>query len=590
MARSSTLAKREINPAFRKDAAGRHLCTGVYRDRALRDMVLRHVHNDTNHLVAPSYGFDLVPVVVHAWRAWTLEMLQHLCVVGTIAIGVAVHPPAAFSTACVLGCLRLSRQAITSGLAMLPLQAKATMDKWLRRTRWRSESDELRYHKRLLRLTALGCAVLALAPLLVAGLAQASPDQMTRATILLSLLIALAVGGHGAAQQVCLNRMYRTASLEPKTLTRRLQAIKDQQFHRYVVYRRHASEQREVDATLDDAEAFTDEDHTPFVGAGVLVHRWLPPLTVPLLRRAQDAGNPSGHVPMSVLEHATPPFRAHELVAFLRRAMALIGDTEDPMGLRGFTIRDRLYVDEADVQASPVWLEDPSGRDDIDPAIDDPYGPVHHFLEISASATGELVTTVFLRVTVKGRALSLDFAACALTRTPAEYQVLNAFAESGAGAVLRAILRRLFNLPTEVAQAWRLAEAPMLLLGAIRARKTRLVKPRRGMAIGARLSVREEASTPWEHAQLDKVTIHDHVKLIEQRLLKATEDFLEAHEIDTSGFRRRAASIINTGVLNMGGKTEIKQSAVGPHAQVRMDVRESDGGQGQPSAGEGGQS
>ena len=87
--------------------------------------------------------------------------------------------------------------------------------------------------------------------------------------------------------------------------------------------------------------------------------------------------------------------------------------------------------------------------------------------------------------------------------------------------------------------------------------------------IGSRLSVREEIAEDWDDADLDKITIYDEMKIVEQRLLRATEDFLEARNVDTSIFRRRVFSIINTGVLNMG-KLEMSQSAVGTGSQVRV--------------------
>ncbi|MGH3923482.1 MAG: hypothetical protein ACRDTT_11550, partial [Pseudonocardiaceae bacterium] len=54
-------------------AATRYLCAGVYVDRSFRDLILRKIHNDARHRVAPSYGFDLVPVVQHVWRSWLLD-------------------------------------------------------------------------------------------------------------------------------------------------------------------------------------------------------------------------------------------------------------------------------------------------------------------------------------------------------------------------------------------------------------------------------------------------------------------------------------------------------------------------------------
>ncbi len=588
MARSgATLREHRHGGALRKDAATRHLCAGVYLDPAFRRTVLRQVYNDTAHMIAPSYGFDLIPVVRHAWRAWLLYTTQHLCVL----VMLAVNPSVAIVVVSALCFWCLFRVMIKSALIVLPLWAKAVIDRLLHRPRWLSDSDDLREHVRLLRLSGLGCIALIMTLPMVAGFAHVSLDQMTRSTAFVGLLIVIVVGARAAIQQISLNFMHWAGRLRPQKLTLRQLAIDDQQSHPYVVYRRPSPPEPEEEPERFTFKRIDEEQQSPFVGSGQLVHRWLPPLTVQLLK-SQPLGNGddhSKHASMEVLEYPKPPFEAHELVAHLKKAMAPMGDVEDPTGLRGFTVHDRLYIAEPDVEPSPEWLRKRPTQNQIDERIDDPYDAVHHFLEIGATATGELVTTVFLRVTVKGRALSLDFAACALTRTPAEYQVLNAFAETGASAVLRSTLRVLLNLPAEVARIWHLAVALQLMIGAMRAHKNRMLKPRRGMAIAAQVSIREEKATPWEHAQLDEVTIHDHMKLIEQRLLKATEDFLESREVDTSAFKRRATSIINTGVLNMGGKTEIKQSAVGVNAQVRTDSREPDKGTEQAPASEGGQ-
>jgi hypothetical protein len=37
-------------------AATRHLCAGVYVDRTFRELIIRRIHNDARHRMAPSYG------------------------------------------------------------------------------------------------------------------------------------------------------------------------------------------------------------------------------------------------------------------------------------------------------------------------------------------------------------------------------------------------------------------------------------------------------------------------------------------------------------------------------------------------------
>lgn len=117
MARSgAALRERRHGGAFREDAATRHLCAGVYLDPAFRRTVIRQVYNDTARMVAPSYGFDLIPVVRHAWRAWLLDTTQHLCVLAILVL----NPPVAIVVVSTLCFLCLLRVMIRSALVVLP--------------------------------------------------------------------------------------------------------------------------------------------------------------------------------------------------------------------------------------------------------------------------------------------------------------------------------------------------------------------------------------------------------------------------------------------------------------------------------------
>lgn len=307
-----------------------------------------------------------------------------------------------------------------------------------------------------------------------------------------------------------------------------------------------------------------DEAPSPFVGSGKLVHRWLPPMTVQLLR--PDVAN---MLDMEQREHIVPPFEAHELVNRLRFALRELTTDAGHENLPGIRVRDRLYVAEADVSANRKLL---SAEDaEIRRIINDPLTFAHHFLETSVPiAGGELVTTVLIRVSLKGRCLSLDVATCALTRTPGRFQVTGWFGEAGFGAVVRAAFRALFALPKDVLRLWRLVEVPVFLGGAWWAVKDRTHKPRRGVPVSPRVAIREQVADDWKNAQLDRTTIYDHMKIIEQRVLKATLDFLKAHDVDTSEFEQQATNIINSGVLNMGGTMTGDNTAVANSAKVML--------------------
>ena len=233
--------------------------------------------------------------------------------------------------------------------------------------------------------------------------------------------------------------------------------------------------------------------------------------------------------------------------------------------------------------ADRSFLQSRCASEVIDKVIDDPYATAQHFLEIQLSTTGELVTTAFVRVTVRGKTLSLDFAACALTRTPEKYHVLDKYRETGTGAVLRAALRGVYGIPVSVGGLWRLVEVPWILARAVWARKDRTLVPRRRRTIGTRVSIREEKATAWDEAELDHTVIYDDVKIIEQRVLKATEDFLESKEVDTSLFKRRVFNIISAGILNMG-KLDMNQTAIGTNAQININNQAPGGGAGTGNA------
>lgn len=239
--------------------------------------------------------------------------------------------------------------------------------------------------------------------------------------------------------------------------------------------------------------------------------------------------------------------------------------------LPGLRVRDRIYTAATDFSDWNL-LRGSLGKLDIWRVIDDHRLAGDHFLETSVPiAGGEVVTTVLLRASLKGRCLSLEAATCALTRTPSAYHRIGFHGEHGWGAVLRSAMRSIADVPLDVLRIWRLVEVPVILGRAWWAIKDRTLVPRRGRSIATRVAVREETADAWKNAQLDKHAIYEHMKIIEQRIIRATEDFLEDHEVDTSMFKKQATNIINSGVLNMGDMS-ISQAAIGTNAQGNFNT------------------
>ena len=564
---ADTAAAAEMGTGAVETDATRHLCTGVYNDRAFRNMVIRKVHNDAAHRSAPSYGFDLVAVTQRAWHAWVLETIEQACLLIVLVIAIALDRHIVVVAACGIGIAYLAWIGLRGAPEMLQLHAEATRERVLKRRGKVADHDRRKERSRLFLLCCAGCAALAVVADVAAQHGHTPLRQFVLAAVLLAVLAAVSAAT-GAVRQRILNGIHAGVRFRPAQLRGRLRIIGAQQVCEYVIYRKppgHAGQQERAPDWYYEPR--------PFVGSGTLVNRWLPPLNVQLLRPGEGS--------MSEREYQIPPFKAHELVRYLKDAMGPAG--QDPSRLQGFRIADRLYVAETDVMAERSFLQSRCAPEVIDEVIDNPHATAQHFLEIQLSTTGELVTTAFVRVTVRGRTLSLDFAACALTRTPEKYHILGKYRETGTGALLRAAVRGVYGMPVAVGGLWRFAEVPWILARAVWARKDRTLVPRRGRTIGTRLSIREEKAAAWDEAELDHTAIYDDVKIIEQRALKATEDFLESKKVDTSLFKRRVFNIISAGILNMG-KLDMNQTAVGTNAQININNEAPGGGAGPGNA------
>jgi hypothetical protein len=549
--------KRPGGHAVDSDAT-RHLCAGTYLDRRFRDMVIHKVHNDSGHRVALSVGFDLIPVVKHAWRARALDDAGHACLLLILVIGLVADAAAAFAAACAVGLCYLVPRALWTMSQVLTLQAKVRSDRFMRRERVSGDEGWLREQARLLTVLVAACIALIIVPVLVASWRHVPVQDVVLPGALLLLLMAITTVTIAALRQWALNRLHAASSLRPATLTRRLAVIDKQQFHEYAVY--HGPGITDQAPELDDAGAFPD-DHVGrayFFGNGDVRYDWGSPMVIPLLRDGPGSA--------AEREYVTAPFLAHALVDHLRRTMEEIGGA-DASRLPGLEVRDRVVVADTEVAAYRQSLQDSPSGPRLNGVIDNPHGPASHYLEIRVSATGELVTTVFMGVALKGRSLNLDLAACALTRTPEDFRRLDAYGESGKGAVLRSMLRGLSSLPAEVGHSWRVSKMPALLAGTVRARRDRTLTPRRRVTIGPELSVRMERSTPWDVAYVDEKLFLGQIKIVEQRLLNGTEDFLRDHNVDVSSFRKKAETIISANVLNIGGRMDISNSTIGDKAR-----------------------
>ncbi len=548
-------------------AATRHLCAGVYVDERFRDLVIDEVCTAPYRRVAPSYGFDIIPVMRHAWRAAALSTVLRVALVGAVAVpALAGALPCAVLVGCGLALLWLLRVTRMLREADRKRQPKGTSKRreWelvifgsdllrLVFPRWKAERPPV---FRRIRVVAISVTTIGVA------VAVSHPGQA-----LVALAVATGVAvlclGVGATRQLMLNRIHRARNLRPARLSGRQKAADLQQRHACAVYRRPHHSEDDDDDDEEGLSFFTVfGDRSPFVGAGELVYQWNPPMNVQLLRPSDDDS-----AQLRDLEHQEPPFQTHELVDHLREAMRLL-DTDSQDVRLPIQVRDRLYVAETDVAADPS-LALPLDDTELRAVINTPGTRRHHFLEVTVPMAGsEFVATVLLRVSVQGRTLSIFMAACVLAHTPRSFQRTEEFGQQGALAVVLSAFCELGAIPQEIQKSWRVVRHLCALGKAAVLPRDLTSEPRRNILTGSRVSIREKASQAWSKVQLEKSDILGQMKTIELRLLRAASDFLSTKDVDISEFTNRALKIINSGIFNFGDNNSFNNNAVGDGAHV----------------------
>jgi len=212
-------------------------------------------------------------------------------------------------------------------------------------------------------------------------------------------------------------------------------------------------------------------------------------------------------------------------------------------------------------------------------AVANPSDVARHYLACRVESWGgEVVTSVFVHVSLQGRTLYLEFGTYALLPTRYEYHIIDEPGGTGARALGRALAQGISGLPGELVAAWRVVRAPAQLWAALRPCKDRTASAGARIDIGAFTSAREIAAAPADESYFQYQDILQHSKIIERRLIATVGDRLKELGLNTSEFWERARAILNTGVINAGpGTVNITDSAVGDQATVTTEVSPAEG-------------
>jgi hypothetical protein len=526
-------------PPFPQDptTATRHLCAGAYLDDAFRNDCLRQVYHQPRRLVAPSYGFDLVPVLAHCLRARNGAIIRDAAIVVTFLVAVCVSPAAVLfvlsgmaSLQVFVGTYRLARDTI-------------------RRLR-NGEPISLGTLVPGIFLLALGCALTAVLWLVTSTyLAKSTADALwsgsvsgaqsalmvaTFAGLLLALLIFLYPVVFSLWRQAELARLSPGSRLTQPVRNTRLDEIALQQRGNTAVY----------------------SGFRPYVGSGLLIDTWgfaqrlvrpAPPFARELdaLRGGDDRPAPTEQQ----REFAESPFDAQELVDYVRGHLAALlpsregeKQREAEEQIAGLTVEDRVLLAGTEVS----YLAPHTAPEVMAAVIRHPTTPARHYLACQVFAWGgELITTVYVHIAVQGRSLYLELTTTALPPCTEGYRIVDTVEGNGAMAWLRAVKTGVVDTPRTI---WR---APAGLVAAVLnliasagtgADPNRLT---RGYDYGARVGVREMGSD-LEMRNLTQVQdVAKYRKLISRRVIASVLDFLDDRGVDTTEYRAHAATVLS---------------------------------------------
>jgi hypothetical protein len=531
-------------PPLDESAATRHLCAAAYLDEHFREECLREVYYQSNRVVAPSYGFTLLPVLGHCLRARNMLIARDGAVVGMLLAGAFLAFPTfvwfapvlvLVAVAVALGrVVRNTVRRVRSNFSLTPLASELM---------------------RLLALIAAGTAVmLVLAyvvytslPAIFRGAVGPGPRQLleTALSIPADLLVcALAVApiiGHRLWQQRQLSLLGPGRRVGHPRPSRRLEDIRRQQRGNTVIY----------------------SNRNPFIGSGTLIHKGS------LAARLVPDSNHSG----PLRDNATrvfdkTPFTAEELIDEISDRMQ--GLATDPDSERRIpALRVESLVFRAGTEAGK--LSTVTGPTALAEIIRCPTEPARHYLVCQVvSWEGELVTTVYVYFAVQGQSLYLQMQTTALPPCDARYRVADLVDGTGPIAYLRAVGRSIVEAP-RVAMA-----APLGLILAmadlLTATMTRTAHSSAsatdGFDYGARVSVRELGASEMLRDPMQGLDVDKYAQIIQRWVVNSMRDFLKARGVDPTELDGKADNYFNNfnnyfiGPTQTGGGATMQVGAI----------------------------
>ncbi|HKS44834.1 MAG TPA: hypothetical protein VJT49_06895 [Amycolatopsis sp.] len=519
------------------DQVTRYLCGAARMDERFADRVLHGLLAGDLRAVAPSVGFDLRPVLLHCLAARRQRFLRDVVLTGAGLVALFVAP--------LWTVLSLGLIAVFGG----------TITRADRGTRPRA--------------AAIGAAVvMVLIPVLFAVFitsaasaadeeAAGSPGWLTGLPWLGLPIILLMYGV--VAWDLLSNRRVLVRDLARTRFRPEAAPSPREEWLTHVL------------ATIDQTQhgnATVYSGFNPFLGHGTPQKGWA--FALPMWRRGRE--NPDDTVDVDV----------PELIEHVRNRLRAIGPagTEGELSdrLDDLRLSDRVFVNGEALGLQPRFLpcRDLPPRQNLAPEeireiATQPSGIARHYLCAEVpSWGGEVVASTFLHFSTDGRLLYLQCDRAVLGPVWRQYHDVDRLTETAAaGQIGRLLIRAAGKLVGTALRApagvfrtdlWAWSYGRRL------SRNRLLAQDDLGYDYGARFSVRQVAVDARPHNYFQETDAGKHLKIVERHVLSAVLDFLGEHDVDTAEFATRQMMILNQGIIQTGGVSNVGNQAVGSGA------------------------
>lgn len=521
---------------FSPDDTTRYLCVAARTDEGFAERTSKALLHDDLHATAPSVGFSLRPVLLHALAGIRQRRVRDWCLLAATALALVISP--LWTVLALLVVL-----PVAGGLAKRAAESR----------RLRDIVFALITLAGLVLVTVSMVSALGTAPEPTRSRPRPEPpvDDWLVGLPWVALLVGLLMYGLVVWTEW---RIRRTLLSE---LTR--SAFRPEEAPELPASQAWLSDRLEAIDVAEGGNVTVYDGFTPFIGHGPLVSTWS--FALPSLREDSDAV-----VPLDVAE----------LVTHVRARLAGIG--VEPDELPGLVLTERAFVSGNALVLHPALLPERDqaplqhlADDELARLAARPHGSARHYLCAQVpSWGGEVVASTFLHFSTDGRLLYLQCDRTVLGPLWQQYHDVDRISTVlTAGAVGRLLARAASGLAGAVPRApfrvlrdatfhWRWQRHRTI--------ERAIAEQDLGYSYGARFSVREEASDANYHNYFQKTDAAKHLKLIERHVLAALLDFLDERGVDTTEFRNRQMTILNQGIIQTGGTSNVGNQAVGSEA------------------------